>query len=455
MKTTVSITLRLRTGCLASATVLAILASAAVPGEPGPILIEAGGAEPNQEAKLVPAPACTDDVLRRVRARTPEPAGVEIDCSLTLRREDVITKRLFLTGREATGVRIDCNGATLNGAGILKDTEDLLEIRSRPTSDPDVWERPTNVRVRDCHIVGSVRIYGMAKNGESGLPPSHPWRWALRDSSRRAGHTERARNNAPANIVLDNLTITAFHRTPVYFAPGVTHSSLLNSELRGEAGSVAVYLDAESTANTIENNHIHVRTSGREQVAVDGSSHNWIVNNWFSALNHGGIYLYRNCGEGGTIRHETPRRNTVVNNVFYYDTYAGPNPSVYLGSRNGGKTYCDDDEDDGIRLYGSSVSDADYARHNVVMQNQIYRRSPSEMIRTGEWAITPFLKLAVNTPNYIGHNETVASARSRPAGCYVGSGHETDFVLHGETLDIQGTTYTCDDGGLERVRPEG
>ena len=99
-------------------------------------------------------------------------------------------------------------------------------------------------------------------------------------------------------------------------------------------------------------------------LAVDGSSYNLIINNWFSGLNNGGIYLYRNCGEGGTVRHATPSYNQIINNVFYYDEYIGFNPSVFIGSRNGNRSYCGDD---GGYPFGSNSSDLDYARYNVVM----------------------------------------------------------------------------------------
>jgi hypothetical protein len=79
--------------------------------------------------------------------------------------------------------------------------------------------------------------------------------------------------------------------------------------------------------------------------------------------------------------------------------------------------------------YGSSVSNADYARYNVVMQNQIYKRSVDEMI-------TNRLNLEANSPNYIGYNETVTEAIDRLAGCYVADGYKKDFILHGETIDL-------------------
>ena len=74
-------------------------------------------------------------------------------------------------------------------------------------------------------------------------------------------------------------------------------------------------------------------------LAVDASDYNKIIDNRFSALSNGGIYLYRNCGQDGIVRQTTPSHNTIVNNIFYYNKYNPfppfANPSVFMGARNG------------------------------------------------------------------------------------------------------------------------
>ena len=72
------------------------------------------------------------------------------------------------------------------------------------------------------------------------------------------------------------------------------------------------------------------------------------------------------------------KSSEIINNIFYYNKYNGDNPSVYLGSRDRGGWFQDTFgfcEDDAGYPFGSSVSDKDYARYNVVMQNQIYKNS--------------------------------------------------------------------------------
>jgi parallel beta-helix repeat protein len=359
---------------------------------------------------------------------------------------------LVLEGPAASGATVDCNGAVLDGGpGTVNAGKDMVQIRS-----DRFFKRPTDVTVRECRIFGSVRVWGMGRNGEAS---------ALLAPSRQAGYVELVRNNAPTRVLLEDLTITAHGRIPLYLAPGVTHTVLRDSELRGRSDAVAVYLDAESAGNTMRANYIHTETD-RELIAVDGSSENRILNNRFSALNHGGIYLYRNCGLKGTIRHSTPSNNTVINNVFFYKKYTGSNPSVYLGSRNGSVGYCDDDLRPGGSAfpYGSSISDLDYAQRNVVMQNQIYRRSIADMIRTGGIITFPFqypldfipvLDTSSNEPNFVDHNETVSSAVDRRAGCSVKHHASVRLILDGELVrpsDDRTTPslgwYQCVDGDL-------
>jgi len=124
---------------------------------------------------------------------------------------------------------------------------------------------------------------------------------------------------------------------------------------------------------------------------------------------------------------------------------------VFLGSRDNslleGRFYCGDD--DGFP-WGSSADDRSFARYNAVYQNQIVKRSVSDMIRQGD---------SSNQPNEVALNQTVTTETVRPAGCYVANGYKT-FVRHGETIDVfrdasgtpgcTGSSLTCNDGELVR-----
>lgn len=241
-----------------------------------------------------------------------------------------------------SGTVIDCGGGDYNKG---KRTE--IQI---VTTDSGA---PSGVVVRNCKIWGSVRVAGLGLNGESE---------GVRKSSRRSDHTKIAQAAAPTQITLTNLTIRAEDRIPVYVSPGVTHLTLSHSKLTGSSSSVAVYLDAESARNTITRNTFDVRT-GREVIAVDGSAHNIISHNTFKRTSDGGVFLYRNCGEGGTIRHQTPSFNTITRNTFNLEGGIG----VWLGSRNGNRKYCEDDKGYG---FGSSKDNRDFADNNIVEGNK-------------------------------------------------------------------------------------
>ena len=313
------------------------------------------------------AALCTTTQMAEILASaTPAQRSVAVRCSPTLRSDDVVTKTLLI---ETGNITLDCKGATLDGGpGMINAGKDILEIRSVKTDKG--WRRPENVEVKNCNIVGSVRIHGMAVNGEGTL---------LRDSSRKAGHVERAQAAAPRRIMLRNLFITGTGRIPLYISPGVTEVTLRDSDMRGLSRSTAIYLDTESMNNVILSNRIAV-DARRELIAVDGSSHNLISDNDFYELANGGIFLYRNCGEGGTVRHTTPSHNGILDNRFHYLRTSADKPAIHVGSRDGNRLYCH--LDDGYD-FGSSKDDRDFARNNRIAGNQFIELLGGIPIRTG------------------------------------------------------------------------
>jgi parallel beta-helix repeat protein len=431
---------------------------------------------PLQQVLGIPKP-CDSEKIKKVRAKAgSEWEAEKIDCQLKLEKNWIITKKLIFEGAKANRVTLDCQGATL-GDGVNKE---MIEVRSRKIG-PDKWERPQNVTIKNCKIIGAVRVWGIGRNGEAAAVKES----SKREKSKSMNHINRLRNSAPKNIVFDHVTITGLSKNLFYLSPGVTYTTLMNSTMNGKSSKVAIYLDAESAYNTIKDNNIDVKTGkdkygdnipgmksrGWPIIAIDGSSHNKILNNRFSQTNRGGIYLYRNCGEGGTIRHATPSYNSIINNVFYYNKYTGLKPAVFFGSRDYGRLerlgHCD--YDDG-RPYGSSASEKDYARHNVVMQNQFYKRRvmrPGNMIGMGEATIADYVRTRnrkVNSPNYIDHNQIVTPktvVKNRRAGCYpttVSPHANPNFLLHGQSLNLLKesgnktcvTQYSCTDGKLPR-----
>jgi parallel beta-helix repeat protein len=165
--------------------------------------------------------------------------------------------------------------------------------------------------------------------------------------------------------LLEDLKIEADHRIPLYLGPGVTGVTVRNCTFAGWSASTTVYLDAESGGNRIEGCTFNVR-SGREVMAVDGSATNTIVGNHFLQVSYGGIYLYRNCGEGGTVRHQTPQGNVIEKNFFNMKDLRSGSYGIWLGSRQGRRSYC---EEDAGYPFGSSIDNRDFADHNTVRRN--------------------------------------------------------------------------------------
>lgn len=308
------------------------------------------------------APPC--DAETRARLLAPAASAddaVALACSLRLGPGDRVTKRIVLEGSRASGTDLDCAGATIGRAAAQPSFPNAtIEIRSVARTRDGVaeWDRPSDIRIRNCSVEGPIRIWGMGRNGQAK---------ALKLSSRRLGHIERAQAAAPTRVSIVGSRLEAHGGTPLYLGPGVTETTLQGSSITGEATAIAVYLDAESARNTLADNSFDIRT-GREVIAVDGSAHNRITGNRFRIAWRGGVYLYRNCGEGGTIRHQTPSFNTISGNRFSY-RFPLHLPAVSVGARDWWpQLYCGDDAG---YPFGSSADDGDNPTGNDVRDNVV------------------------------------------------------------------------------------
>ena len=103
----------------------------------------------------------------------------------------------------------------------------------------------------------------------------------------------------------------------------------------------------------------------REMIAVDGSARNRITGNRFELGGRPGVFLYRNCGERGVIRHQTPSYNIITDNAFTGVARWRPR-LVVENARQGGRAYCGADKG---YPWGSSADDRDGASQNAVYDN--------------------------------------------------------------------------------------
>jgi len=261
---------------------------------------------------------------------------------------------------------ITFNGQTIDGSGQILTGNDCLLVKSIQDKNGN-WLVPENIVIKNFKIKGSVRIVGLGVNGEAEL---------VRKSSYNKNHTEYSQSVAPKNIVFDNITIEANKRIPFYIAPGCSNITLQNSILEGWSEATAIYMCCESARNVITNNVIRTKTK-REAIAIDGSAYNLIENNKFEYLECGGIFLYRNSGEGGTVRHQPPIHNKIINNAFNYSKSLWVKlrqfifPTIWVGSRSHFIQYfIKFRNDDKGYPFGSSINNNDLASKNIIKDNK-------------------------------------------------------------------------------------
>ncbi len=313
---------------------------------------------------------------------------VTIDCYITLSSSDLITKLVRFIGSDSSGVTFDCNGARIFPLQPLISSHSLrVATKITTVNGVEVYDRPENITIKNCDVYGTVRIHG------SGYNPND-----LNDYKNNAGPdwVLDVRNTSARNVTFDNVDITNYwHKDALYFGEGVTYITYKNSRIFNQTQGVAVYFGFETAYNTLENNEIYNRSSNdREIVAVDASEYNVITRNWLDGVNNGGIYLYRNCGEGGAVKYTGPRHNEISHNMLYYKNYSGSNPGIYVGERTGVNiSFCNldagwswDISDVPSSLAwdsdweSSSSDDRDFARFNDVEDNRFCNRNPSSYI---------------------------------------------------------------------------
>lgn len=263
------------------------------------------------------------------------------------------------------------NDLTIDGQGQFLTSDnnkvkDSITVRSIKDKNGN-WLVPENITIKNFKIKGSIRICGLGVNGEAEL---------VRQSSYNKDHTEYCQKAAPRNITFENLQIEAEHRIPFYVSPGCTNITLKNCTFKGYSVATTVYMCCESRDNKILNNVFKTRTN-REVIAVDGSAYNLIDSNIFEYLDKGGIYVYRNSGEGGTVRHQTPSYNKIINNTFNIKNDIISKlkriifPTVWFGSRSYFIQYfIKFRNDDKGYPFGSSINNSDCASNNIVKDNK-------------------------------------------------------------------------------------
>lgn len=217
--------------------------------------------------------------------------------------------------------------------------------------------------VRSCVIHGSLRVQG---NYSSTNYIDSEW-------SRSGQYVEEIRAQAPMWIEIRDVTVVGHGMLPIYVATGVTGVLFKNVQVVGESNAAAIYLESESGYNRFIDVVVDVDVpDGYPAVAIDGSDHNRFIG---LIVKDGGVYFYRNCGEGGVTRVTTPSSNFIGGSWIIDDVVP-----IWFGSRLGDRSYCHLDNGGTI---GSSLSDLSFARFNLVVDTMIEPKVVLEM--SGSW----------------------------------------------------------------------
>lgn len=298
--------------------------------------------------------ACSPAEIAALTAPADDAApALRLTCFATLPRGASVRRRLLFEGAEASGAGVDCSGGRIGRAGVASTTRSpTVAIWSR--LEETGWSVPRDIRITRCTIHGNLRIWGLGRDDIA----------ALRASSRRPAHTLTAQASAPTGVVLEDVAFVATGSIPLYVGPGVTGVRMTRGSFGGRSVSTAIYLDGESAEAEIRHVDFDIRTR-REQIAIDGSARNRILENHFRLNRGGGVFLYRNCGEHGVVRHQTPSDNVIAGNRFEGAAWLAPR-TVVVGSREGRRRYCADDSDS---PFGSGADNGDNASGNVVRDN--------------------------------------------------------------------------------------
>lgn len=315
--------------------------------------------------------SCTENEINALQISTAQP--YRLQCNLN--KKVTINRPIEIL--HTSQLLMNCQGGGIKRNQNMAKGAYTLRILGKGSYD---------INIQNCYVHGNVRVQGKVGNINRQV-----------EASRKATFVDDLRADAAHHITFNNVRIIGLKDikgAPLYISPGVHNVTVKDSQIKGYSDSVGIYLDVSSHNNKFIHNYIATKrvprnpSSGfiRELIAIDGSEYNTFDNNYFAALNDKGILLYRNCGEGGAIRHTAPRFNTFKNNLFFYRNYTGNNPAIYFGSRmyNNSNRHCADDNYDGLQVTpipASNQDDKDFAQQNTFISNGFVKRNPSDLIR--------------------------------------------------------------------------
>ncbi|MBK5289766.1 MAG: right-handed parallel beta-helix repeat-containing protein [Acidimicrobiia bacterium] len=263
----------------------------------------------------------------------------------------------------ASDITFDCQGAVIRG------TTSGTGITIVSPVDVDM----SNVTVQNCRTAGFLNGIRMTRTGFRDLAAGVEYEHHLRD------------------IVIKDTSVVGSRGVGVYVDAYVTRVTLTGLIVSG-AGSTGIYLETGSRENTVAGNSfinngfvengpggslydfggttLAFWGTGREGLAIDGSSNNVVRDNWFHGNSAGGIFLYTNCGEYPDRTRYFERRYPSDRNVITNNVFDSGWTGVWVGSRMGENVF--PMECSNVPYFEAPVTQytLDRAADNVIRGNQ-------------------------------------------------------------------------------------
>ena len=250
---------------------------------------------------------------------------------------------------------------------LIRDSGTVVDLRGKALKDNILIEGPVkDVVIKNGTVKGEIRFR------------ARDYRQVVEEHNKTKHWTREVRKVAPQGAVLRDLTIEPKGKThALYCGPGATGVKVVDCDFSGESRGPLVYLSMEGAYHTVLRCEFRGRTGARREViAIDGCAESVIKDCRFLRCTQGGVYIYRNSGENGTIRHQEPRFNLIKDNRFDLSGMwlrsslldSEVPYGVIIGSRQGDRTR-HNDLDAGYP-WGSSKNNRDFARQNTVIGNR-------------------------------------------------------------------------------------
>jgi parallel beta-helix repeat protein len=232
----------------------------------------------------------------------------------------------------ASAVTLDCRGALIhggrNGTGITVVSDAAVDM--------------SGVTIRNCRTEGFLNGMRITRTGFRDLAVGEEYVHHLRD------------------VAIEDSIVSDSRGVGIFVDGYVTEATIANTMVR-RAGSAGIYLETGSREHTVRDNwlidngfiengpsgtifnlggvdFVYYGT-GREGLAIDGSSDNVVTGNYFHGNSAGGIFLYTNCGEYPERDRYFERRYPSDRNLIEHNIVDGGWTGVWVGSRMAENVY--------------------------------------------------------------------------------------------------------------------